>query len=397
MQEVIVKKGRERSLVRRHPWLLSGSIESEPEAGAAEPGAWVRVRGSEGEVLGHGHYSPASSIRVRLLAFGKEALAPDLIARRIEAAVERRGTDPRFEQTDALRLVNEEGDFLPGLVVDRLGDVVVVKLMSAGMAARREEIVDLLRRVTGAPHGYERVDGQAARREGIPARQGVLWGEAPPTEVPVREGRRRYLVNPVEGQKSGFYLDHRESRDLVEEIARDRRVLDLFSYTGGFAVAAAVGGASHVTLVDSSAPALELARRNLALDAKTCPAEFIHQDAFEFLRSSGPGSEAERYDVLVLDPPPLVRHKGELAKASRAFKDLFRHALRHAAPEASILVFAASHHMDGEHLRKILFGASLDAGRPVQILRSLGASGDHPISLDHPEGETLTGFWLRAP
>jgi 23S rRNA (cytosine1962-C5)-methyltransferase len=391
MIEVTLAKGRDRSLRRRHPWVLSGSIES-VRAGEGDPvGAWARVRSAEGEVLGYGHFSPASSIRVRMLIFDKQEPESELLADRICRAVARRREDPLLGGTDAVRLVNAEGDGLPGLVADRYDDLVVVKLTTAGMIARRDQIAVALREVTGAAAGFERADLAASRREAVTAVEGALWGVAPSAPVAIGERGRRYRVDAVRGQKTGFYLDQRDSRDLVGELAAGRRVLDLFCYSGGFAVAAAVGGAAEVNLVDSSAPALELARGNLAENAPGCPASLHQGDAFRFLRAS-----EERYQLLVLDPPPLARHRAEVQRATRAYKDLLMRALRCAAPGALLLAFACTHHVGPDLFRKVVFAASLDAGRPLQVLRELAAPPDHPVSIYHPEGAYLSGLLLRA-
>jgi 23S rRNA (cytosine1962-C5)-methyltransferase len=287
--------------------------------------------------------------------------------------------------------VNAEGDGLPGLVVDRYADVVVVKLSSAGMASRRDELVSALRHETGAAAGYERADVTATRREGLSVVKGALWGESPPGSVPIAERNRRFAVDVVGGQKTGFYIDQRDARDLVTRLAAGGRVLDLFGYTGGFAVAAALGGAREVTLVESSASALERARTHLYVNAPSCPAELHAADAFGFLRGSEP---AEPYDLLVIDPPPLARRRGDVTRATRAYKDLLLHALRRAAPGAHILAFACSHHVGPDLFRKVVFGAALDAGRSPRVLRELGAPSDHPVSIDHPEGRYLTGLLL---
>jgi 23S rRNA (cytosine1962-C5)-methyltransferase len=388
---VVLHRGRDRSVRRRHPWLLASAVAHVGGDASEASGALVRVVSAEGEVLGHGHLSPGSTLRVRLLAFGKEPLPGGWLGQRIAAAVERRAREPLLGDTEALRLVNAEGDGLPGLVADRYGDVVVVKLGSAGMVAQREELAAALRAATGAAAGFERADAVAARREGLPARQGPLWGDAPDAPVWIRERQRRYRVDLLAGQKTGFYLDQRDARDLVGSLAAGRRALDLFSYTGGFAVAAALGGARSVTLVDSSAGALALAGESLAANAVDAAARLEKADAFRFLRA-----DSGEYDLLVIDPPPLARARGDVPRAARAYKDLVLHALRRAAPGARLLVFACSHHVGAELFRKIVFGASLDAGRPLRVLRVLGAPVDHPVSLDHPEGAYLCGLLLEA-
>jgi 23S rRNA (cytosine1962-C5)-methyltransferase len=388
--DVILHPGRDRSLRRRHPWVLSGAVartEGEPA-----PGAFARVLAAEGEVLGFGHWSPNSALRVRMLGFEKELGEAGLLEARIAASVARRAASPLLQGCDAVRLVNAEGDGLPGLVADRYADTVVVRLTAAGMLVRREAIAAGLRAATGAAAGFERADTVAARKEGLPARQGPLWGEAPAAPVWIVERGRRYAVDLAEGQKTGFYLDQRDARDLVQRLAAGRRVLDLFCYSGGFAVAAALGGAERITLVDSSSSALELARENLAANAARAEvARTLQSDAFEFLRA-----DTERYDLLILDPPPMARAERDVARAGRAYRDLFRSALRHAAPAAQLLVFSCSHHIGAEKLRQIVFGASLEAARPLRVLAALGAAPDHVVSLDHPEGAYLSGLLLEA-
>lgn len=389
MDEVILSKGRDRSVRRRHPWVLSGSVAR--VEGSPGPGDTVGVRSAEGERLGFGHYSPQSQIRVRLLGFGKEAPDEGLLVERVRSAVERRRSDPLLFGTDAIRLVNAEGDGLPGLVVDRYAECVVMRCSSAGMVARAALLAAALRDATGVRTGVRRDDSVAARREGFEARQEVLFGEAPEGPIAIDERGRRYLVDVLHGQKTGFYLDQRDARDLVERLARGRRVLDLFSYTGGFSVAAARGGASEISLVDSSAGALAVAARHLEPVAGEITIRSVEADGFRFLRTD-PGM----YDLLVLDPPPLAKRRGDVAHASRAYKDLVLHALGRAAPGAFLLAFSCSHAIDPVLFRQIVFGASLDAGRSPQVLAALGPPSDHPVSIDHPEGAYLGGLLLRA-
>lgn len=389
MHDIVLAPGRDRSLRRGHPWLLSGAVarvEGEPAAGD-----WVRVVSAEGECLGFGHYAPASQIRVRLLAFGKDEPGDSLVADLIALAVERRAADPLLAGTDAVRLVNSEGDGLPGLVVDRYADTVVVRCSSAGMHARLALVTKALQSATGAPSGYQRDDSVAARRDGFEAGQGTLWGSEPAGQLFIDERGRRYEVDLAHGQKSGFYLDQRDARDLVQKLARGRRMLDLFCYTGGFAVAAACGGASSVTLVDSSSAALATAQRNLAANGVEMEPRLVEADGFRFVRQDDAG-----YDLLVLDPPPLAKRKSDVPRASRAHKDVLLFALRRAAPGAFVLAFSCSHAVDATLFRQIVFGACLDAGRSAQVLATLGAPSDHPVSIDHPEGSYLTGLLLRV-
>jgi 23S rRNA (cytosine1962-C5)-methyltransferase len=394
--DLVLKPGREKAALRRHPWVMSGSISDTRGAAAASQAGLARVLSARGEVLGYGDHSPASSIRVRMLSFGSEAPPKDLVEQRIAEAVTRRRGDPLVGDTDAVRLVNAEGDGLPGLVVDRYAEVVVVKLASAGMAGRRDEIAAALARSTGAPFGFERADPTASRREGLESRSGPLWSagsSAMPEIVAIRERDRRFGVDVAAGQKTGFYLDQRDARDLVARLAEGRRVLDAFCYTGGFAVAAARGGAAHVTLLDSSEAALERAREHLQANAPGCDAVFEKADAFEALRQL---AGRPSFDLLVLDPPPLARRQADVPRASRAYKDLLLHGFALAASGARMLAFACSHHVGPELFGKIVFGATLDADREVRLLASLGAPADHPVSVYHPEGRYLTGVLLEV-
>ncbi len=387
MKSVVLAPGRDRSARRRHPWILSGAVarvEGEPAAGDL-----VALRSAEGELLGHGHFEPGSQIRVRLLAFGKEPEAEAALAERVRAAVARRAGDALLAGTDALRLVNAEGDGLPGLVVDRYAGVLVLRPSTAGMLRRAPDLARTLAAATDAAAGLLRPDAVALRRAGVAAEPGVLWGAAPEAPVEIGERGRRYRVDALHGQKTGFYLDQRDARDLVQSLAAGRRVLDAFAYSGGFAVAALCGSAARVLAIESSGSALALARENLAFagERAVCRAG----DAFEVLRGG-----AEGFDFVILDPPPLARRKSDVAKASRAYKDLLLHALRGAAPGRLVLAFACSHHVAPALFAKIAFGAALDANRRVALLRELGAPTDHPVSLAHPEGRYLSGLLLRV-
>lgn len=391
MHEVVLRPGRDRSVRRRHPWLLSGSVAREP--GEAAHAALVRVCAAEGEVLGYGDYSPHSQLRVRLVSFGKEAPPADWLETRLSAALARRAADPLLAGTDGVRLVNAEGDGLPGLVVDRYADVCVLRAATAAMAGRRAAIARWLEAAAGARTVVARDDASAARREGFAPAEGVLAGTLPDGPVEIREHGRRYEVDVLRGQKTGFYLDQRDARSRVEALAAGRRVLDLFCYTGGFAAAAARGGASALTLADSSEPALAAARRNVERNRRdpALGARVLHGDVFEAVRGLD-----ERFDLAVIDPPPLARRSADVPRAARAYKDVLLQALRLAAPGAWLLFFRCSHHVSPELLRKIAFGASLDAGRPLQVAGSFAAPTDHPVSLDHPEGDYLSGLLLRA-
>ena len=386
MHTLVLKPGRDRSVRRRHPWVMSGAVARVD--GAPGAGDLVAVVSAEGEVLAHAHLAPESAIRARVVEWGKESAGDEAILAGIAAAVARRAELPGLEDTNAVRLVNAEGDGLPGLVVDRYADVLVVRPTTAGMQGRAALIAEGLSAAGGA--ALLRPDAQAMRREKVPVDERVLFGSMPEGPVPIRERDRAYCVDVRHGQKTGFYLDQREARGLVAQLSRGRRVLDLFSYTGGFSVAAATGGATGIVTVDSSKDALARAQDHLEPVRAGAAIELVAGDAFRWLRSG-----SEPFDLLVVDPPPLARRRADVDKASRGYKDLLLHALRRAAPGADVLAFACSHHVGPELFRKIAFGAALDAGRRVQVMGSLTAPSDHPVSLDHPEGRYLSGLWLR--
>ncbi len=378
---VVLRAERERSVRLGHPWVLSGSV-AEVE-GEPPPGSCVRVVSSAGEPLGWGDWDPGSQIRVRLVAFGKDE--PDAsegwLAARVAAAVAWRRAHPLLGDTDALRLVHAEADGLPGLTVDRYADWLVVRAGTPAMLARLERIGALLAGATGAAGAWLR--GEAA--PGSAAGDRLVFGSVPDEPVGICERGRRYRVDLRHGQKTGFYLDQRDARDLVRRLAPGAAALDLFSYTGAFAAAAVQGGARAVTAVDSSRPAL-------ALVPEHAPgAEVVAADVADFLRRDG-----RRFDLIVLDPPPFARRKRDVQPAARAYKDLNLRALRRAAPGAHVLTFSCSHHVDALLFRRIVFGAAHDAGVAAQCLATLGAAPDHPVDLRHPEGEYLKGLLLRV-
>jgi 23S rRNA (cytosine1962-C5)-methyltransferase len=294
--------------------------------------------------------------------------------------------------TDALRLVNGEGDGFPGLVVDRYGDFVVCQFLTAGADALRSSVVDALGSLLAMRGLYERSEGNVRTAEGLPRRCGALVGEEPPAEVVIVESGRRHVVDLRGGQKTGFFLDQRPNRDLVHGIAAGRRVLNLFAYSGGFSIAAARGGAVHVTSVDSSAPALAHAEAAWRLnDLPDGAAAFVRADVFEYLRG-----DVGRADLVVLDPPPFARRRTDRERAKAGYKDVNLRALRVATPGALVLTFSCSQHVDAGDFEAAVAAAATDAGRPCQLLARLGPGIDHPQALAHPEGRYLKGLLLRV-
>jgi 23S rRNA (cytosine1962-C5)-methyltransferase len=385
--EIRLKPGKERPLRLGHPWVFSGAIAALDEG--LEAGQIVRVCAASGEVLGWGCVNPRCTIAVRLVSAGDEPLDAACIDRRVERACALRGRLIGSD-TDAHRLINGEGDGLPGFIVDRYADVLVVQVLTAGAERLKPWLLASLLARVRPRCVVERSAGAVRREEGLANRAEVLHGEEV-AQVVVRENGLGFAVGPGAGQKTGHFCDQRPNRLLLRSLASGRRVLDCFAYTGGFAVHAGAGGAAQVVAVESSARFLDAAagnwRRN-GLPDGAC--RFVRASAAQWLR----GSE-ESFDLLVLDPPALVKRRKDVARGARAYKDVNVWAMRRAAPGALLLTFTCSQHVGAELFRKIVLGAAGDAGRRARVLGHLGAGPDHPVALAHPEGEYLHGLFLQ--
>lgn len=386
-----LRPGRDKPVRAGHPWVFSGAVGKieprEPEAG--QP---CRVYSHEGEMIAAGYVNPSSRITCRLAAFDKNLTWDEsLISARLDQALalRERLLPP---QTDCLRLVNSEGDFLPGIVVDRYGPGLVLELTTAGADRLRDSIVRLLREKTRPEFIYENSSSPPRVEEGLSEARGILLGELP-ENLTVLEHGHRFRVDPAGGQKTGFYLDQRENRVLAARCTADgARVINLFCYSGAFSVYCASAGASRVVGVDSSRPALELAAENLVLnglDPATHPT--VRADAFQYLREN-PGP----FDLAVVDPPPLARRSTHVQKACRAYKDINRLALTALSPGGVLLTFSCSGHVDSRLFRQILFAAALESGREARIIAAPGPGPDHPVSIRHPEGEYLKGLLIQV-
>ncbi|MBN2390020.1 MAG: class I SAM-dependent rRNA methyltransferase [Anaerolineae bacterium] len=404
---VILAPRRDVSVRRRHPWLFSGAIRR--VEGAPSPGALVAVHSAEGEFLAWGHYSAASQIRVRMFAWDEDFVpdTADFWRARLERAIAARQPGLADGTTTACRLVNAESDGIPGLVVDRYGDVIVVQYLSAGVDARRELFNDLL--VTGL-HPitlYERSDVDVREKERLTQREGLLYGAESPETVEILENGLRFGVDVRQGHKTGFYLDQRDNRALVREAVAHFNaahfnaptVLNTFAYTGGFAVYALAGGASAVTNVDTSAEALRVGRENLARNGfEEADTEDIEGDAFTVLRelhNQKRTATRSRFDIVILDPPKFAFTQKDVKRAARGYKDINMQAMRLLNPGGLLFTFSCSGAISADLFQKIVFGAALDVKRDAQIVGRMTQSSDHPVALTFPEGEYLKGLVCR--
>jgi 23S rRNA (cytosine1962-C5)-methyltransferase len=381
---LVLKRGKERVVANRHPWIFAGAVHSER---GPEDAAFADLVEGDGTHIASGFYSQNSQIRLRALTFGDEPLNEELIATRISNAIARRR--PIFEDgtTNCARVVHAEGDDLSSLVVDRYDDVLVVEIANRGVEQIRPLIVDVLTRELKPRAIYFKNDLPLRRTEGLSIEN--EWSDGRAETNNVLESDLNFRVDPEEGQKTGFFLDQRENRRLCRTLANGRRVLNLFSYTGGFGVYAASGGAKSVMNVDISARAIDVARENH--DLNDLPADYTVADAFQYVRQS-----RDTYDMLVCDPPAFAKSRGEVDRAARGYKDVNLFAMRMVAPGGLMMTFSCSGHMPLDLFQKVIFAAALDAGRRISFVRRLTAGPDHPVSIHCPEGEYLKGFLLEV-
>jgi len=390
MNTLILKPGKDKSLRRRHPWIFSGAIarvNGEPLAGET-----VEVRAAQGELLAVAAFSPHSQIRARVWAWDDSPIEEKFFHQRITQAVASRSALFQRDITDAVRLVHGESDGLPGVIADRYGSTVVLQVLSAGADLWREAIADALATQEGVERIWERSDAEVRALEGLEPRIGLMRGRPAPGQVTVHEHDLAFSIDVEQGHKTGFYIDQRDNRLLLRSLARDRDVLDCFSYTGGFAVNALAGGACSVTAIESSAFALEQARANAASN-RTPDAEWVEGDVFQTLRRFR--DERRQFDLIVLDPPKFAPTAAHAAKAARAYKDINLLAFKLLRPGGVLMTFSCSGGISSDLFQKIIAGAALDAGVDARVENWLHAAVDHPVALNFPEGEYLKGFLCR--
>ncbi len=390
---IILKPGRERSVLNRHPWIFSSAIA--PPASLPRDGAVVEVYTNQGDWLARGTWSGASQIQVRLWSWEQtEALDGDLIASRISRAIDGRRALAADPTTNAYRLVFSESDGVPGLIADRYGDYIVVQLLTVGAAVRAQAIVDALVALLQPRGVYERSDADVRAKEGLEPANRLLWGSVPEAPIEIMEHNQRYLIDLIGGHKTGAYLDQRENRRRVAAYCHEAEVLSCFSYTGGFELHAAAAGARQITAIDSSAEALAVAAHNLEHNGVTTSVEHIMGNVFSELRRFR--TEGRSFDVIVLDPPKFVQNRSQLERASRGYKDINLLAMQLLRPSGTLATFSCSGLVSSDLFQKIVFGAAVDARRDVQILERLTQGPDHPVLLTFPEAEYLKGLICRV-
>ena len=401
MKRIVLKAGKEKSLKRFHPWIFSGAVarlEGQPALGEA-----VRVVASDGSFLAQAAFSPHSQIRARVWSWDEAAVIDAaFVGRAVQVAAQRRGS------ATVTRLIHGEADGLPGVVADRYEEAVVVQLLSAGAELWREAIADALAAQPGVTNVYERSDADVRTLEGLPPRTGALRGAVPPGppvgHVAIHEpaSDTRYLVDVVGGHKTGFYLDQAANRALAGQAARDADVLNCFCYTGGFSIAVLQGGARSVLSIDSSGPALELARANMALNGLDAgpasgiqgqQAEWLEADVFKALRELK--AQGRSFDLVILDPPKFAPTPATVERAARAYKDINLLGLKLLRPGGKLFTFSCSGGVSADLFQKIVAGAAVDAGASARIVARMAAALDHPVLLSFPEGEYLKGLVLQ--
>ena len=404
MPTLILKPTREKSLLRRHPWVFSGAVER--VEGDPASGETIDVLDAKGHFIARAAYSPSSQIRARVWSFDPlEQIDSAFFRRRIRTALAHRATlgfssvsvapSPfgrglGVRAGDAFRLIHAESDQIPGLIVDRYGEILVFQSLTAGCEFWRETLADLLLEETGAAAIYERSDADVRELEGLPVRVGPLRGTCP-EQVIITEYALRFTVDLAHGHKTGFYLDQRYNRQRVGQLAQGRDVLNCFCYTGGFTVHALAGGANSVLSIDSSADALALGRENVALnDLPAEKAEWLEGDVFQALRKLR--DQARSFDMIILDPPKFAATAAQAERAARGYKDINLLAFKLLRPGGILATFSCSGGIDADLFQKIVAGAALDAGVDASIIEHFSQGGDHPVSLHFPEGAYLKGL-----
>ena len=390
MKQLILKSGREKSLLRRHPWIFSGALLN--ISADVQAGETVTVRAADGRFLAYAAYSPQSQIVGRVWSFTEsDVIDAAFVAARVRSAIQARAA---IQNTNALRLIHAESDGLPGFIVDRYHDVLVIQCLTTGAEWWRETVIDALLAATGVANVFERSDADVRVLEGLAARSGILRGSVPDTPLQIEENQLKFSVDVRSGHKTGFYLDQRDSRALIRQLSAGREVLNCFCYTGAISVAALAGGARQVLSIDSSGPALQMGAENLRLNGlDSSKAQWMEADVFAALRLLR--DQARSFDFIILDPPKFAPTVQFVEKAARAYKDINLLAFKLLRPGGLLATFSCSGGVNAELFQKIVAGAALDADADARILQRLGPGADHAVALNFPEGDYLKGLLIR--
>lgn len=390
MSSVKLKKAADSFIKRKHPWVFSGAIEK--VEGNPANGETVQIFTSNKTLVGHGSFSPSSQIRVRVWSFDpEEKIDTDFFRKKISLAAELRKKIIDETITNVYRIINAESDGIPGFIVDRYSGFLVCQFLSAGAEYNKKTIIDILDDVFNPAGIYERSDVEVRTKEQLQPAKGVLKGKVPDDLIEVKENGFRFLVDLKNGHKTGFYLDQRDNRLLLSAFAKNKSVLNCFSYTGGFSVYALASGAKNVLQVDTSGTSLELANKNIELNVLGLSAvENINDDVFTVLRKFR--DERRAFDLIILDPPKFAESASQIQKASRGYKDINLLAMKLLNSGGMLFTFSCSGHISQELFQKIVSDAALDSGREVKIIRQLTQSEDHPVALNFPEGLYLKGL-----
>ncbi|WP_442795728.1 class I SAM-dependent rRNA methyltransferase [Pelobium manganitolerans] len=392
MVDILLKKGKEKAVLQRHPWIFSGAIDK--IKGKTANGDLVCVRSAKHDFLAYGFYNAESRVALRLLSWDQSQLPNEnWLRQKIGTAVKNRA-HLLSAANNTCRLIFSESDFLPGLIVDQFADYLSVQILTTGMDRLKPIIIDELQKQTGAKGIFDKSDNSARAHDGLEDAKGLLWGQMPPEFVEVKENGIVYRINIADGQKSGFYCDQRVNREVVARYVKDKSVLDCFCYSGGFTLNAFAQGAKAVTSVDSSALAIETLKQNMALNNFDANAhQAIQNDVNKQLRTFK--EDGKTFDLIVLDPPKYAPSRSALDRAARAYKDLNRLGMQLLEKGGLLATFSCSGAVDIETFKQIIAWAALDADKEVQIIHQFTQPEDHPLRSSFPEGEYLKGLLCR--
>jgi 23S rRNA (cytosine1962-C5)-methyltransferase len=394
MFEVFLKKGKEKAVLQRHPWVFSGAIER--VKGKPANGDIVKLLDTQNRFMAYGFYNDQSRVALRLLEWDETVTVDDnWFRQKVATAVESRNYVVQSGKTNTCRLIFSEADYLPGLIVDKYADYLSVQILTSGIQNNIAVIIDELQQLLQPKGIYDKSDASSRAHEGLETANEVLAGNPPPEIVQVKENGIVYGINIAEGQKSGFYCDQRDNRHLLAAYVQDKAVLDCFCYTGGFTLNSLQQGAAAVTSVDSSALAIDTLRQNIELNGLNVTKHTaVQSDVNKQLRRFK--EEGQMFDVIVLDPPKYAPSRSALVRASRAYKDLNRIAMLLLNKGGLLATFSCSGAMDIDNFKQVLAWAALDAGKQVQFIHQFCQPEDHPVRASFPEGEYLKGLLCRV-